>query len=250
VSAVVNKAISFCFDDGFRASADKIQRLFAQRGRSACFCALAAPELADDPFIRAAPIADWAYWREAVAAGHEVAPHGYSHEYLGKLSFAAACDSVQRTLDVFQQELPGFDANHSLFHLAYLSAPAEVVQWIGARTLGARMALGAAGRNDLTAWKPGKPIDCTTFAPPDADAVALQRIERFIQDEGGWLVLVFHGLDGEGWGTVSSDALTRMLDHVERAGIDIAPPNRVLQQFTGASTLPRDGISTISTISM
>lgn len=232
---VVTKAISFCFDDGFRASADKIQRLFAQRSRSACFCALAAPELADDPFIRAAPIADWAYWREAIAAGHEVAPHGYSHEYLGKLSFAAACDSVQRTLDTFQQELPGFDARHSLYHLAYLSAPAEVVQWIGARTLGARMALGAAGCNDLAAWTPGKPIDCTTFAPPDAAASARQRIERFIQEEDGWLVLVFHGLDGEGWGTVSSDALARMLDDVERAGVMVSPPNRVLLRLSHAS---------------
>lgn len=243
MTPVVNKAISFCFDDGFRASADKIQRLFGQRSRSACFCALAAPELADDPFIRAVPIADWAYWRDAIAAGHEVAPHGYSHEYLGKLSFAAACDSVQRTLDVFEQELPGFDARDNLYHLAYLSAPAEVVQWIGARTLGARMALGAAGRNDLTAWRPGSSIDCTTFAPPDADAVALQRIERFIQHEDGWLVLVFHGLDGEGWGTVSSDALARMLDDIERAGIDIAPPNRVLQRFIQASTFRRDGTS-------
>lgn len=225
----MTQAISFCFDDGFRATADKVRRLFAQRNQSACFCVLAEPVLAEDPFIRAAPIADWAYWREAIAAGHEVAPHGYAHEHLGKLSFAAACDSVQRTLDSFQQELPGFDSRRSLYHLAYLAAPAQVVQWIGERTLGARMALGRAGRNDLAAWSQGMPIDCITFAPPDADDVARRRVERFIQEEDGWLVLVFHGLDGEGWGTLSSDALARMLDAIERAGIVVAPPNRLLQ---------------------
>lgn len=226
----MNKTISFCFDDGFRASADKVQRIFSQRGLSACFCALSAPELAEDPFIRAAPIADWAYWREAVAAGHEVAPHGYAHEYFGKLSFEAACDSVQRCLDTFQQQLTSFDPRSSVYHLAYLSAPVSIVQWIGERTLATRMALSTTGRNDLSAWSRGKPIDCMTFAPPDADAVAPQRIERFIQEDDGWLVLVFHGLDGEGWGTLSSDVLARMLDDIQHAGIAVATPNRTLQQ--------------------
>lgn len=234
----MTKAISFCFDDGFQASADKIQRIFAQRNQSACFCVLTAAELAEDPFIRAAPIADWAYWRDAAAAGHEVAPHGYAHEYFGKLSVAAACDSVQRALDSFQQELPGFDPTRSFYHLAYLAAPVPVVQWIGERTLGARMALGRGGRNDLSAWSHGMPIDCITFAPPDADELGRQRIERFIQEEEGWLVLVFHGLDGEGWGTLSSDALARMLDDVERAGVVVMPPNRMLQEYMARPRVP------------
>jgi peptidoglycan/xylan/chitin deacetylase (PgdA/CDA1 family) len=223
----VTQTISFCFDDGFRSSADKIQRLFSERGLSACFCVLAEPALAQDPFIRAVPIADWPYWQDALAAGHEVAPHGYAHEHLGTLDFATACDSAQRTLDTFQRQLPGFDPRRSFFHLAYLAAPVPVVQWIGARTLGARMALGREGRNDLATWSPGQPIDCTTFPPPEADRLAQQRIQRFVQHEEGWLVLVFHGLDGEGWGTVSSDALARMLDDIADAGVAVSPPNRV-----------------------
>lgn len=226
----MTKTISFCFDDGFRASADTIQRLFSERGLSACFCALAEPSLAQDPFIRAAPIADWDYWRAALAAGHEVAPHGYAHEHLGQLDFTAACDSLQRTFGVFQQQLPDFDPQRSFFHLAYLAAPAPIIQWLGERTLGARMALGRDGRNDAAAWSRGKPIDCTTFPPPDASGIAQRRIQRFIQDEEGWLVLVFHGLDGEGWGSVSSDALARMLDDIQRAGVLVAPPNRVVQE--------------------
>lgn len=222
------KSVSFCFDDGFRASADSITRIFSSRGVSACFCVLAAPELAEDPFIRGARIADWAYWRETVAAGHEVAPHGYAHEHLGKISIEDAQASVQRTLDAFTHELPGFDPRQSLYHLAYLAAPTLIVQWICERTLGARMALGNAGRNDPATWSLGKPIDCLTFGPPDAESRAHERIARFIRDEDGWLVLVLHGLDGEGWGTVTSAALEQMLDELLRAGVAVTTPNRLL----------------------
>jgi peptidoglycan/xylan/chitin deacetylase (PgdA/CDA1 family) len=222
------KTVSFCFDDGFRASADSISRIFSNRGVAACFCVLAAPELAADPFIRGARIADWAYWREAIATGHEVAPHGYAHEHLGKISVESAQASVRRTLDAFASELPGFDARQSLYHLAYLAAPAPIVEWIGERTLGARMALGNAGRNAPAEWSRGKPVDCLTFGPPDAQSRARERIARFVRDEDGWLVLVFHGLDGEGWGAVTSTALEQMLDEVLSAGLAVTTPNRFL----------------------
>jgi peptidoglycan/xylan/chitin deacetylase (PgdA/CDA1 family) len=222
------KQISFCFDDGFRASADSVTRIFSRRNVAACFCVLAAPELAADPFIRGARIADWAYWREALAAGHEVAPHGYAHEHLGKIDAAEAYDSVRRTLDAFARELPGFDARQSLYHLAYLAAPAPIVEWVGARTLGARMALGNAGRNDPRVWARGKPVDCMTFGPPDALSLVRERVARFVRDEDGWLVLVLHGLDGEGWGTVASPGLEQLLDEVLDAGLAVTTPNRLL----------------------
>lgn len=222
------KHVSFCFDDGFRASADSVTRIFSARNVPACFCVLAAPELAADPFIRGASIADWSYWRETLAAGHEVAPHGYAHEHLGKIDPAEAQLSVRRTLDAFARELPQFDARRSLYHLAYLAAPAPIVEWIGARTLGARMALGNRGRNDPGAWLPGKPVDCMTFGPPDALSLARERIARFVRDEDGWLVLVLHGLDGEGWGTVASIGLEQMLDDVLDAGVAVTTPNRLL----------------------
>ena len=52
------RQVSFCFDDGFRATAGKVWSLFAARGLSACFAVLAAPELAQDPLIRASEVAD------------------------------------------------------------------------------------------------------------------------------------------------------------------------------------------------
>lgn len=221
------RAVSFCFDDGFLASAGKVRALFEARGLSACFCVLARPDLADDPFIRAAPIADWGYWREAQAAGHEVAPHGYAHERLWALSEAAARDSLNRTFDAFAGQMPGFDPAGSVHHLAYLAAPAPLVDWIAERTLGVRLATGGDGLNPLGLSGPGARVDCVTFGDP-GEAKLAARLDRFLGEEEGWLTLVLHGLDGEGYGTLPSAALARELDRLLAAGVAVEPPGRRL----------------------
>lgn len=62
------------------------------------------------------------------------------------MGLTEACDTVQRTWGIFVRELPAFEPQRSVFHLAYLSAPEETVQWIAARSLGVRLALSLAGR--------------------------------------------------------------------------------------------------------
>lgn len=220
--------VSFCFDDGFRASATTVRKIFGARGLAATFCVLAAPELTEDAFIRAAPLGDWDFWRETRAEGHEVEPHGFAHEHLGRMPFEQACDSVQRTLDVLTRELPGFDARQSIYHVAYVRAPENVVRWIGARSLGVRVVTGGFGVQALNTLTRGGPVDCMTWGPDKSDEPARAHIERFIESRADWLVLVFHGLDGEGWGTVSAHALEGMLDRLLAAGVAVEPANRVL----------------------
>ncbi|MCE3290546.1 MAG: Polysaccharide deacetylase [Caulobacter sp.] len=223
----MTRTVSFCFDDGFRATAGKVWSAFAGRGLAASFCVLAAPELARDPFIRGAQVADWGFWREARAAGHEVAPHGWAHERLGELSFDEAQAGIERTLGAFADELPGFEAGDSLFHLAYLAAPQPVVDFVGGRTLGVRRALGRSGLNPPGSVTRGGGVDCITFGD-GADALATARVERFLAEEDGWLVLVLHGLDGEGWGPLASATLERLLDRLGEAGVRIAPANQAM----------------------
>ena len=227
----MSRTVSFCFDDGFRLTAGKVWAAFASRGLTASFCVLAAPELTHDPFIRGAQVADWGFWREARAAGHEVAPHGWAHERLADLSFDEARAGVERTLEAFADELPGFEARESLFHLAYLAAPRPVVGFIGERTLGVRRMLGGAGLNPPGGVKRGGGVDCITFGD-GADALATARVERFLAEEEGWLVLVFHGLDGEGWGPLASATLERLLDRLGQAGVRIAPANQAMRELT------------------
>lgn len=224
---MTGRIVSFCFDDGFRATAGKVWSAFARRDLAASFCILAAPELTRDPFIGAAQIADWGFWREARAAGQEVAPHGWAHERLADLPFEEARDGIERTLGAFTRELPGFEAADSLFHLAYLAAPEPIVDFIGGRTLGVRRALGRAGLNPPGSVNRCGGVDCITFGD-GADAMAMARVEWFLGHEKGWLVLVFHGLDGEGWGTLAAATLEALLDRLGEAGVRIAPANQVM----------------------
>lgn len=225
----MSRTLSVCFDDGFRATADQARALFEARGLRATFCVLARPDLTADPFIRAAPIADWAYWREAASAGHEVAPHGWAHERLGDLDTQEACAGLDRTLDAFAAELPGFDPRDQLFHLAYLAAPAPVTQHLAACTLGVRRALGRAGLNPPGRHELGGDVDCITFGDP-AGELMTARLDRFLAAEEGWLVLVLHGLDSEGWGPVPREVLERQLDRLLDAGVLIAPAGQVARE--------------------
>lgn len=222
------RVVSFCFDDGFRASAEKIRAIFEARGLAATFCALAAPEQAQDPFIRGAEIADWGYWREAVSAGHEVAPHGWAHERLSELPPAEASASLERTLEAFARELPGFEAREQIFHLAYLAAPDPVVAHLSSRVLGVRRRMGREGLNPGRGHVRGGDVDCVSFGD-GADELVTRRLSRFA-GEAGWLVLVLHGLDGEGWGPVRAATLERALDHLLAACVEVRPAGAVLRE--------------------
>lgn len=228
----MTRTVSFCFDDGFRETAGKVWSLFAARRLSATFCLLAAPELTADPFIRGRPIADWGFWREARAAGHDIAPHGWAHERLADLPTEVACAGLDRTLDAFQLELPGFDPLTQIFHLAHLAAPAPVVEHLSSRVLGVRRALGRAGLNPLAGHAAGAQVDCVTFGDP-ADERLEARLAQFLDVETDWLVLVLHGLDGEGWGPVRAATLERQVDALLAAGVRIAPAGQVLQEAVG-----------------
>jgi peptidoglycan/xylan/chitin deacetylase (PgdA/CDA1 family) len=233
------RIVSFCFDDGFARSARQVRAIFEARGLRACFAVLAAPELAEDPYIRAAPIAGWPVWREVLDAGHEVHPHGYAHEHLGRIAVDAARESVERTLAIFAAELPAFEASQAVFHLAYLAAPQPVTNWLGERLLGVRMRTETDGWNDLRGLQRGGVVSCVTFGPDDTETRLSRRLETFLAGPPGWLVIVLHGLDGEGWGSLAYEALERTLDTLLGQAVEIAPPGAVLRRYLGETSIVR-----------
>lgn len=221
------RAVSFCFDDGFRRSSEEVATLFSAHGVRACFCVLAAPHETADSYVRKFETGGWANWRALRAAGHEIAPHGWAHENLFDLSFAAATDSILRTWDAFASELPGFDPQESVFHPAYLRAPDELVAWLGTHALAARIA-GADGINAWQASKRGGIVNCVCFGPRDVDVRMRDRVSSFLAGEGDWLVPVLHGIDDEGWGPISRTALQDLVETILDAGVRIETPNRLL----------------------
>jgi peptidoglycan/xylan/chitin deacetylase (PgdA/CDA1 family) len=174
------RTVSICFDDGFRATADKARAIFARFGWTPCFCILAAPEETQDPFIKSAQIADWSYWREARAAGCEVAAHGYAHENLAQQSFADATAGLEHCFDIFARELPGFSLPEQMFHTAYLTAPPEILSWLHGRVRGIRT---SARRDGLTSAKEASTariLDCVSYGHEATDRLFTERIGRFL----------------------------------------------------------------------
>jgi peptidoglycan/xylan/chitin deacetylase (PgdA/CDA1 family) len=224
---VTLRIVSFCFDDGFRDSSVRTAALFEARRVRAEFCVLAAPEEAADPYISTTPIGDWDLWRDLAAAGHVIAPHGWAHERLADQAPQVAIDQCLRTFDAFRRALPDFDPAGRLFHPAYLTAPAELVAWLGAATAGVRLASGLRGLNDPRSFRRGGRVEAITFGPDGVDHALAQRTARFLAAESGWLVLVLHGLDGEGWGPTGHDALAGVLDALLAAGAEIRPASEV-----------------------
>ncbi|HEY1963035.1 MAG TPA: polysaccharide deacetylase family protein [Rhizomicrobium sp.] len=223
--------VSFCFDDGFRATADKARAIFGRFGWAPCLCILAAPEKAEDAYIKGTPIADWSYWREAQAAGCEIAPHGYAHENLARCSFAEATASVERCFDIFMRELPGFLPSEQVFHTAYLSAPPEILSWLRKRVLGVRTGLRRAGVTSIEEASSTRLLDCVSYGHDTTDRLFSERIAQFVSGEDGILTIVLHGLDGEGWGPLRSATLEGALAKLQQARIDVVPCGQLLSNL-------------------
>ena len=61
------------------------------------------------------------------------------------------------------------------------------------------------------------------FGPDNVAAQAATRIEDFRNADGDWLVLVLHGVDGEGWGSLALAELVSLVDRCQELGFGIRP---------------------------
>ena len=223
-----DKTISFCFDDGFLESTRKTAGLFEDRGLRATFCVMGAPAESIDTAHRGARFADWDMWRALRAGGHDIAPHGWAHERLSAMPLDEACQSLVRMFERFEAELPDFRSADSIFHTPYLSLSPEVHAWLVDRTAAVRVALGAGGASFRASVRKSRTIDCITFGPDDVAERAARHIEQFDRSEGEWLTLVFHGVDGEGWGSLSLADLAKIVDDCLMRGHMVRPLGDIL----------------------
>lgn len=228
--------ISFCFDDGYAASVMKTAALFEERGLAASFCVVTDPVGSEDSFIRAGAIGDFALFREMAVRGHEVMPHGHRHINLANVTIAQAQDEVSRCLDIFLAEMPGHCESDLIYHCAFNRLPPALEPWLRARVKAVRATTANIGLNALPGIAPPFVFDACFPLPPDDPAVTSTMLDRFLAAPPAWLVLCFHGLDGEGWGPVSSRDLAAWLDRLIAAGVVILPPGAALQEHVPADT--------------
>lgn len=222
------KTISFCFDDGFLASSEKILRLFESRGAKASFCVMAAPEASEDSAHRGARFADWDFWRGVRTAGHDVAPHGWAHERFAAMTDDDARAAIERMFDRFVDALPGFRPDGAIFHTPYLAMPPALIAWLRPRCAAIRIARGAGGMTSPAEVARSGLVDCIAFGPSGVGAAAAAQIERFASGNAEWQVLVLHGVDGEGWGPLALDELAAILDDSRNRGLVIRPLGDIL----------------------
>lgn len=223
MSRVVPYVVTLSFDDGFERSSLRTAEIFERFGLSAEINIVARGHLGEPKESWHARFAkgDFGLWNELQARGHVVQPHGLVHANKAELPFDEAQSLIEQCLEVFEQELDGFDAARTIFVFPYNASTPALEAWLPTVVRALRtaadpfMPLPRAGQTK---------VGCTSFGPGPCDEALERHVDELFTRESGWLCFNTHGLDGEGWGPLSSATLERVLARlVERDDTAVLP---------------------------
>jgi peptidoglycan/xylan/chitin deacetylase (PgdA/CDA1 family) len=214
--------VTLSFDDGFRRSNTRIAGIYERFGLKACMNVLAAPEeLVAEQEEWGTDRGDWALWNELQARGHEIMPHGYKHADKRSLPIAEARSLILRCLDIFEGKLEGFRRQEAVFNFPYNRSSKRLERWLPTIVRGFR-AMG--GYLNPLPYRGMTKVTCGGYGPDNCEHDLDRQLERLFSLPSGWLVYNTHGLDGEGWGPVSTGYLERLLGRlVEMEGVEVLP---------------------------
>ena len=222
--------LTLSFDDGFKKSFYRIADIHEKSGLHACLNVLASGhfgEFSDDT------LGNFDDWNKLKARGHEIMPHGWEHAHLTGIPPEQAKELITKCLDSFEKNLDGFVTSKAVFNFPYNASNPELEDFVLQRVRAVRT--GGWTYNNDTALNPMPSpgpvrIFCQSHGPDNSDAWTEQIINDFLASEkGGWLVLNLHGVDGEGWGPVSSDYLSGLLGRLVKVDkLAVMPAGEVL----------------------
>jgi peptidoglycan/xylan/chitin deacetylase (PgdA/CDA1 family) len=206
--------VTLSFDDGFEKSSIQTARIHEKYGLSACLNVIATAHRKD--FVLPSdyhrwPVGDFQLWNSLKAKGHEIMPHGWKHENLKTCKLEEAKDSITRCLDVFSEELDGFESQKSIFHFPYNASSPEVEEWLKTRVRAFRTSGDAV--NPMP-FQGQVRLTCVSSGPGNIDRDLESLISKFLDGPPGWFIFNTHGLDEEGWGPVGSGFLDEVLDQL------------------------------------
>ncbi len=221
--------ITLSFDDGFRKSNLKIAEIYERFGVSACMNVLAAPDqLVPEQHTWGTDRGDFGLWNELQARGHEIMPHSYDHADHAELPLEEAKELILRCLDLFAEQLDGFDARNAVFNFPYNRSTAELEEWLPSVVRAFRT--GGGGLNSLPRPETTK-LTTTGSGPENCEWHLNDQIEMLLSQPEGWLVYNTHGLDEEGWGPIRSSYLEDLLERLVAAeGVEVLPARAALNQ--------------------
>jgi peptidoglycan/xylan/chitin deacetylase (PgdA/CDA1 family) len=228
MSRVLQYAVTISFDDGFARSSLKTAEIFERFGLSAEINVVARGHLGEpkESWHARWPKGDFGLWNELQARGHVLQPHGLVHANKAELPLGEAQSLIEQCLDVFDDELDGFDRARTIFVFPYNASTPELEAWLPTVV----RALRTAGDPIMPLQNAGRTkIGCTSFGPGPCDEALERHVDELFARESGWLCFNTHGLDGEGWGPLSSTTLERVLARlVERDDTAVLPAGAVL----------------------
>jgi peptidoglycan/xylan/chitin deacetylase (PgdA/CDA1 family) len=228
--------VTFSFDDGFKKSFLEAAKIHEQFGLSGCFNVIASAHLPDfvppDDFIKKDQMGDFETWNSLKERGHEVMIHGWAHNNLTQRPFDEARELIDKALAYFEQHLNGFERTRAIFNFPFDASTPELEAYVlshvrALRTGGtwSAMPFPTAGTRTLS---------CVIYGGPgNSDAWVEDQLNAFLaHHDGGWLIINAHGLDGEGWGPMSSTYLETVLDRLVKLDhVEVMNVTQVLDQF-------------------
>jgi peptidoglycan/xylan/chitin deacetylase (PgdA/CDA1 family) len=230
----VSHIISLSFDDGFKKSFVKTAEIYEKYKLSACLNITAGAHLpkmkSPNEYVSPTNVGDFDLWNELQNRGHEIMPHGYKHANLPQLSFAEATELIDKCLNYFSENLDNFKAEESIFNFPFNASSPELEKYLDSRVLAYRT--GHAAVNPMP-YKGQKRLTCISKGPENIDKFLNDQINNFLKTEGGWFIFNTHGLDGEGWGPITSTYLDELLDRLTKTEhLAVLPVGVALKQVS------------------
>jgi hypothetical protein len=219
--------VTLSFDDGFARSSLRTAEIFERFGLAAEINVVAYGHLGQprESWHERWPKGDFALWNELAGRGHAVMPHGLRHANKADLPFGESSRLIETCLGVFANELTGFDATRAVFAFPYNASTPELEAWLPTVV----RAFRTAGNPIMPLPQPDQTkIGCASFGPGPCDAHLESLVDDLLARPSGWLCYNAHGLDGEGWGPLSSTTLERTLDRLTSAGAQVLPSGAAL----------------------
>ncbi len=223
--------LTLSFDDGFKKSLYKIADIYENYDLSACFNVIASGHLPDfqkvDDWILPELLGNFNDWNALKSRGHEVMPHSWRHLNLARQPIEEAKKLIDKCLDYFTAHLEGYDNSKAVFNFPFNSSTPE----LEAYTLSKVQAIRSRALDDKASdniFRKG----CKTMGPKNIDGWVKKEVNKFLKSPGGWLILNVHGVDGEGWGPMSSTYLDKLLSKLTKVdSLEVLPTAFVLNRI-------------------
>ena len=227
--------LTLSFDDGFRKSFLRIADICEEFRLLGCFNVIASGHLPEfkqvDNWIQPELMGDFTDWNNLVTRGHEVMPHSWKHLNLAKISHRKAVKLIDKCLEYFSEHLQGYKNEEAIFNFPFNASTPALENYLLTKVRAVRT-WGAGAINSIPDNTDPLVLGCASRGPQNIDDWVDEKINAFLQKEKGWLILNLHGLDDEGWGTISDDYLHKLLARlIQIPHLEVLPTGMVLKRL-------------------